>query len=405
MLTRTFSLYRTSFSGLSRETWLLSLVMLINRSGTMVLPFMTLYLTTKEMGRSLSEAGTVIGLFGLGSVIGAYFGGKVTDRSGFYRVQLFTLLAGGAMFIVLGQVKSYPLICALTFVLSLVNEAFRPANSAAIAHYSSEANRTRSYSLNRLAINLGWAAGTSIGGIIASYDYELLFWVDGITNISAALVMAIFLKPAAATKTIKAKSYDSPARSAYSDRTYLWFIFLIMLFAMSFFQLFTTLPKYFRDNLFLGERFIGMLMAVNGLLIVATEMVLVYKLEGKRNNLVYISAGVFVCALAFLALLLPGDGRAIALLMIFLITVGEIVGMPFMNSYWSMRSDERNRGQYAALYTISWGLAQTLGPVLCAILVDLTNFRVMFVVLGAVLMLASYGFYRMRLAEAQSRAL
>jgi predicted MFS family arabinose efflux permease len=171
MVTRTLSLYKTSFTGLSKESWLLSFIMLVNRSGTMVLPFMTLYLTSKEMHRTLSEAGFVMALFGLGSIIGAYFGGKFSDKIGFYKVQLFTLIGGGMMFIVLGQVKSYPLICVVTFLLSMINEAFRPANSSSIAFFSNSENRTRSYSLNRLAINLGWAVGATIGGLVAAFNY------------------------------------------------------------------------------------------------------------------------------------------------------------------------------------------------------------------------------------------
>ena len=164
MLSKTLNLYKTSFSGLSKEVWLLSLIMLVNRSGTMVLPFLTLYLTGPDMNRSLRDAGLVMGLFGLGSVIGAYIGGKLSDKSGFYKVQLYSLLFGGLFFVLLGQLQSYSLICVFTFLLSLINESFRPANSSAIAYYSEVKNRTRSYSLNRLSINLGWAVGASIGG-------------------------------------------------------------------------------------------------------------------------------------------------------------------------------------------------------------------------------------------------
>lgn len=333
MISRTISLYRASFTGLSTETWILSLVMFINRSGTMVVPFMTLYLTGKEMNRTLSEAGVVMGLFGLGSVIGAFFGGRATDKIGFRKVQLITLIAGGLMFIILGQIKSYPLICVFTFLLSFVNEAFRPANSSAIAFYSKPANRTRSYSLNRLAINLGWAFGTSTGGLIASFNYELLFWVDGFTNISAALVLFYFLKPRAETVKPVEETQGGILNSAYRDKIYLRFIFLVMCFAMCFFQLFTTIPKYFRDDLHLSEKHIGFIMALNGLLIVAVEMVFVYKLEGKRNNLIFIIYGVLISALSFLSLLIPGDPVLISLLMILLMTTGEIVSMPFMNSY------------------------------------------------------------------------
>lgn len=226
MIKQTISLYKTSFTGLSKEVWLLSIIMLINRSGTMVLPFMTLYLTSSEVNRGLTDAGIVMGLFGLGSIIGAYFGGKFSDKIGFYKVQLFALFGGGIMFIVLGQMKSYSLICLFTFLLSIVNEAFRPANSSAIAFYSSPENRTRSYSLNRLAINLGWSIGASFGGLIASYHYELLFWVDGITNILATILLFSFFKPIFKPKDNMNKEKNFPINfSAYRDKTYLFFYY------------------------------------------------------------------------------------------------------------------------------------------------------------------------------------
>jgi len=396
MVNRALSLYKTSFTGLSRETWLLSWIMLINRSGTMVIPFMTLYLTGKDMNRTLSEAGTVMGLFGLGSIFGAFVGGKLSDKIGFYKVQIITLLCGGILFIVLGQVKSYPLICVCTFILSFVNEAFRPANSSAIAFYSNPENRTRSYSLNRLSINLGWAVGASIGGIIASYNYELLFWVDGLTNICAAGFLFRFLRPSKIVKpVVKTEVEIPPAQSAYKDKVYLCFIFLCILFALCFFQLFTTVPKYFRDNMHLSTRYIGFLMALNGGIIVLIEMVLVYTLEGRRKSLVYVSFGLIICAIAFLSLLLPGNAKVISMVMILLITAGEISSMPFMNTVWTQRSNDRNRGQYAALYTIAWGAGQTLGPYLASRLADATNFTVMFISIAITLLIASFGFSKL----------
>lgn len=397
MIRKTLSLYKTSFMGLSANTWLLSMVMLINRCGTMVVPFLTLYLTSPQIGRSLSDAGTVMGLFGLGSIIGAYFGGKLSDKIGFHKVQLFTLLCGGIMFIVLGQIRNFPLICISTFVLSLVNEAFRPANSSAIAFYSKPENRTRSYSLNRLSINLGWAVGTSIGGFIAAHNYELLFWVDGFTNIGAAILLFFFLKPDHEPVVESEHEEEIPQDSSpYRDKVYLVFLCLVMMFGFCFYQLFTTVPKYFRDDLQLNETFIGFIMALNGLLIVAVEMILVYKLEGRRNNLIYISIGVIVCALSFFSLLLPGNAKLVAMLMILFITVGEVSSMPFMNAFWTARANEKNRGAYAAMYTIAWGIAQSLGPYLCSHIAEATNFKVLFLVLGGILLIASLGFYRLK---------
>lgn len=362
----------------------------------MVLPFMTLYLTGKEMNRSLSEAGFVMALFGFGSIVGAYFGGKFSDKIGFYKVQLFALLSGGCMFLILGQIKSYPLICVFSFLLSMVNEAFRPANSSAIAFYSTAENRTRSYSLNRLSINLGWAVGASIGGLIAAFDYELLFWVDGITNLLAAFLLFYFLKPVVPKKKEEVPAKEVPKSiSAYRDKTYIRFLILMTLFTFCFVQLFTTIPKYFRDDLLLNEKYIGLMMAVNGIIIVMLEMVMVYTLEKKNRGITYIVIGVVMCALSFLSLLLPGNSKCIALVMILFISFGEIMAMPFMTTFWIQRTNDSNRGQYAALYTISWGLGNTLGPFLCSALIDASNFKVAFVALGFILLSSAFGFYKL----------
>src|ERR1700761_8691514 len=118
MIGRTVNLYVNAYTGLSKPTWLLSLVMLVNRSGTMVIPFMTIYLTQPSMGYSIGQAGLVMGIFGLGAIGGGFLGGRLTDRLGFYRVQLVTLTGGGILFMLLGQMKSYPLIAGCTFLLS-----------------------------------------------------------------------------------------------------------------------------------------------------------------------------------------------------------------------------------------------------------------------------------------------
>lgn len=394
MLAATANTYRNAYSGLSKETWLLSFVMLINRSGTMVVPFMTLYLTSPQMGYTVGQAGIVFGLFGAGAFSGAWLGGRLTDKIGFYPVQIFTLVVGGLLFFVLGQMKTYPLICTFTFLLSFVNESFRPANSTAIAFYSKEKNRTRSYALNRLAINLGWAVGSGLGGFIAHKSYELLFWVDGFTNIAAAVVMWLFLNPVKYKPPAKTIIDDTLIRSAYKDKTYLSFALITMLFASCFFQLFTNLPVYFKKELQFSEPFIGVIMASNGIIIALVEMVLIYKLEGKRKNMLYITIGVFLVGVSFLLLNIPG-GALIACSMILLVTFGEILSMPFMNSYWIARTQPSNRGQYAALYTMAWSAAQTLGPMGGAQLVQHYSFNLLWWVVGVVCIFASLSFWKL----------
>ena len=395
MFQSAYTTYRNAYAGLSRQTWLLSLIMLINRSGTMVIPFMTLYLTSPKMGYTVSEAGFVFGLFGAGAFSGAFLGGRLTDKIGFYPVQLFTLVAGGLLFFVLGQMKTYPLICTFTFLLSFVNESFRPANSTAIAFYSKEENRTRSYALNRLAINLGWAVGSGLGGFIAHINYELLFWVDGCTNILAAVVMWIFLRPVQYKPSQQSKTGQPPALSAYLDKKYVSFVIITMLFASCFFQLFTNLPVYFKKNLHFTEPFIGFLMAMNGIIIGLVEMVLVYKLERHGRNMRYITIGVAMVGVAFLLLHIPGTPVLVAAGMIVIVTLGEILSMPFMNSYWIARTQPGNRGQYAALYTMAWSAAQTLGPMGGAQLADHGGFNLLWWVVGIVCLIASFFYWKL----------
>lgn len=395
MIGRTARLYKNAYEGLSPETWWLSLVMLINRSGTMVVPFMTIYLTSPKMGYSIGQAGIVMGLFGLGAVVGANISGRLTDKIGFYPIQIVTLAGGGLLFILLGQMKSYPLICLFTFLLSFVNEAFRPANSTAIAFYSQEKNRTRSYSLNRLAINLGWAVGNAIGGVIASFNYELLFWFDGITNIIAAFLMWWLLSPANNGRMEKKKEDTGNGQTAYQDKTYLWFIVMVFLFAVCFFQLFTNMPAYYRNELSFSERFIGLIGAVNGLLIAVIEMVLIFKLEGRRANTYFILRGTVLCGFSYLLIAVFQVNHWLAIVMILMMTIGEIISMPFMNSFWISRSSNHNRGQYAALYTVAWAGAQTIGPVVGAFLAEKAGYTVLWWTMGILMLLTAFGFGRL----------
>jgi predicted MFS family arabinose efflux permease len=400
MLSKTISSYKVAYRGLSKETWLLSLIMLINRSGTMVVPFLTLYLTSPGMGYSIGDAGLVFGCFGAGAFAGAFVGGRLTDRIGFYKVQLAALAGGALLFFVLSFIQSFYLICLFTFLLSFVNEAFRPANSTAIAFYSTPENRTRSYSLNRLAVNLGWAVGSATGGFIAKFSYQWLFWVDGISNFMAAVLMVLFLKQAAARHTEERreeKNIAAPVNgSVYKDYPYHIFILLVTLFAACFFQMFTTLSVYFRQVLHFTEPQIGMLMAFNGILIVLVEMILIYQLEGRRNQLTYIAIGVALVGVFYLLMGLGTIALPMAFLLILVITAGEMLSMPFMNSFWISRSSAHNRGQYAALYTMAWSAAQTLGPLLSSQLAESAGFRFTWFVNGSVCLLVAAVFLHLK---------
>ncbi|WP_295123164.1 MFS transporter [uncultured Chitinophaga sp.] len=392
MLNKTIALYRGAYGGLSPSTWLLSLVLLINRSGAMVIPFMTVYLT-QHLHFSLADAGLVMACFGAGAVIGAYAGGKLTDTIGFARVQFWSLFVNGLFFILLGQMRSLHSIMLCIFCMASVGEAFRPANASAIAHYSNATTRTRAYSLNRLAINLGFAIGPAIGGILASISYDLLFWVDGASCVVAAFLIHFLLDPSKANK--EEHHTDTPlmtSGSAYRDKPYLVFIFLCMINAVCFFQMFTIVPVYFKETLHMNEFLIGICMSVNGLLIALVEMLLIFKLDGKRHSLVFIGYGLLLEAVCFLGFVLLPQQIWVAFLFMGAITFGEMMTLPFMNSFWISRSASHNRGQYAALYTISYSVAHIIAPTLGSRMAQWVGFTNWWLVTSVLCLLTFAGF-------------
>jgi predicted MFS family arabinose efflux permease len=395
MITKTLNLYKNAFSGLTNRMWLLSIIMLINRCGTMVLAFMTLYCT--HIGFTLKQGGIVVAIYGIGSLVGALVGGKISDKFGFYYTQFSALFFGGVMFIVLGFMKSYEAICIVTFFLAMINESFRPANASAIAHYSSPETRTQSFSLVRLSINLGFTFGSAIGGFLASKNYHLLFWVDGCTNITASFFLLYLLPKVTKAQQHKpevTKEVSQKINSPYTDKKFLYFLFFQILFAACFFQLFTTIPIFFNKNLSISEFNIGVIMAASGLLIFAVEMILIFSLEGKKPYLVFITRGTFLMALSFLILNIPHvNGLLIATVAIIVITIGEMLSMPFMNSYYIARSSQSTRGQYAGMYTMAWSAAQVIGSMGGAAFADEFGFNNLWYLVAVISIISAAGYY------------
>ncbi len=374
--------------------------MLINRCGTMVLPYLTLYMT-QQLHFTVQQAGIVMALFGAGAVFGAYMGGRLTDRFGFAPVQLYSLFFGGFFLLGLQFVSSFAGMCVATFCFTLLGDTFRPANSSAIAHYSTEATRTRAYSLNRLAINLGWAVGGGLGGYLASINYSLLFWVDGLTCIAAAIVLMITLPIPTPTPTPSAPNPHPlasipPLQSPYTDWFFVRFMGLTLLFVCSFVLMFSLLPLYFKQVLHLTEANIGLLMSLNGLIIVFIEMALVFAIEQRwpqsKHKFVIIGTGVLLTGLAYTVLPIsqwPGW----ALITILLMTAGEILAMPFMQSMAVTRSNEQNRGQYMAFYSMAWAFSQLISPFVGTQIVGASGFNALWWVAAGACGVSATGFW------------
>jgi predicted MFS family arabinose efflux permease len=392
MITKTINLYKNAYGGISKSIWLLALAMFINRCGTMVLPYLSLYLT-QYLHYSLAKAGIVLSIYGMGALVGTYLGGILTDKIGHYKVQVFSLFWAGCMLLMLMFLKNYYSICVGVFVFTCLGDTFRPANSAAIAAYSNTSDRTRAFTINRLAVNLGWAIGAGFGGFLAFYNYKLLFIVDGTTCILASIFLYFYLKPGQQTFEVEKATISDISNkiSPYKDKLFLFFVFLVVLFAVSFFMLFSILPVYLKQIHHLTEIQIGGLETMNGLLIVALEMFIVVELQKRFSKAYVIAFGVFLVGISFISFNIF-TFAGIAILVFLLNTFGEMFAMPFMQTFSVERSGVSNRGQYTALYSMCYSFAQIASPALGAWVTNSFGYPILWNIVFLLCMTSATGF-------------
>lgn len=147
----------------------------------MVIPFMSVFLT-QQLGFSKTQSGIVLFCFGVGALMGSNLGGYLTDTIGNFKVMALSLFGTGCAFIGIIMFETFVPLCAWMVVVGIFSSMFSPAAFSSVSLWGRPENKTRGYSLLRMAINLGVAIGPALGGFLAyKYGYHLLFIIDGIT--------------------------------------------------------------------------------------------------------------------------------------------------------------------------------------------------------------------------------
>lgn len=358
MLKTAFQRYIDNFKGFSREIWILAIITFINRAGTMVLPFLSKYLK-EDLNFSYGQVGWIMVFFGLGSMLGSWLGGKLSDKIGFYKIMVFSLFTTGLLFFVIQFITSFWGLCFGMFSIMVIADMFRPAMFVSLGAYAKPENRTRALTLVRLAVNLGFAAGPALGGlIIMGIGYKGLFWADGASCIVSILIFALLVK-----EKKKAVLSDIQPRGAivvasvFKDKIFWIFLLVCFITAMIFFQIFTTLPLYHHEMFGLTEFQTGLLMTLNGLLIFFLEMPIVSIFERKQTSKLQIMFwGSLMMAISFFILLINIWAGVLVVSIVF-ITFGEMFIFPFSNSFALSRAPKGHEGRYMALFTMSFSLA------------------------------------------------
>lgn len=357
-----YTLYKTAYSGLPKEAWLLSLVEFVNRSGNMVFFYMTLYMT-QTFGYSTTQAGQVISAFGLGALLGAYLGGKLTDTIGAYNVQKISLALTGIGYLVLGQLTSYwPLLVTMFFV-GIMSESLHPANATAMSQVCPPELRTKGFALNRLAINLGVTIGPVVGGYLAMVDYGLLFRIDGITCLLAAGLFMVFFKTARPPVGPHEES-STVKGSVFKDLYFLKILAFVFFIGVIFVQLYNTFPLFIRTVYGFRENRIGLLIAINTVIIVLFEMLLMDALKKQPLKRI-IALGGLLLGVGF-ALMPLGRGFLFGAFTVVVWTVGEMLALPAITTLIANHSDDTVRGKYMGMFGLAFALSLMVGPALGA---------------------------------------
>lgn len=359
--------YRESFNGLSKESWMLSIVMLINRAGSMVLPFLGVYMTD-SLHFSIEQAGIVLSFFGIGSVVGSWAGGYLTDKFGEYNVQALSLFLSVPLFLLIPLFHTIGGMMFIIFSLSSVTEMFRPANSVAITKYAKPGNITRSFSLNRMAINLGFSIGPALGGILSTISYEFLFLMNAATVLIAGIVYVKFFREKhllykkAQKSSQQSTTRKVKGRSPYRDVPFLTYSLLCMLFSVCFFQFLNTIPIYFKEEIYMEQQTIGYILGYTGVFLVVFEMLVVNWADKRLSLSKTLLVGALLVSASFGALSL-GSGLLLIIFSMTLLSLGEILALPFMSTITVERSEESTSGAYMGLNGMAFAVSFIITPI------------------------------------------
>lgn len=358
--------YSQLFTGLPRQVWLLCLVTFVQRSGTMVLPFLTLYLTQRQ-GFSVQEAGAVLSLYGVGSIVGSYVGGWLSDHIGSITAQVVSLLLATVALVGLSAMHSSLAIVVVVILWSIASESMRPANGAALAELSPPHLHVRAFGVRRLSMNLGMSIGPALGGFLVTLSYRWLFVIEaGVGLLAAGLLWGLLLPtlrqvPLSHQRDPSTTEVNASRQSPWQDRVFLAILVLTSLLIIVLFQLFGAYPLTLAEVHHFPSYTIGFVFTLNTLVIVVCQMPVLHVVE-RFDTLRVIGVGAFLLGAGF-ALLPFGTTPGTLAVTVLVWTCGEMLTTPLLESFVARRSPVENRGQYMGLFSAAFSVAFVLAPI------------------------------------------
>ncbi|MEP6667814.1 MAG: MFS transporter [Chthoniobacter sp.] len=351
---------------LPRSFWVLFAGTFINRFGTFVWPFLTIYLT--RQGHTLTEAAWAVSGFGGGAIFGSAVGGWLSDHIGRRNTIVLGTFSTAAAMLLLYTMTALPAIVACTMLAGLTAGVYHPAASALLADIVPNELRVRAYSAFRLAANAGFGCGAAVGGLLANHSQFWLFAGDAFTTALYGVIAILWLPHG-----LRGQTKNAPWRDAFQalKRDYLFQSLWIatLLSSVVFVQFGST---YSLHIMRLGltfdafgfhlrpETVYGLLIAWNGVLVVTTELPLT------SLTLRFDARRVMALGYTFIGL---GFGLnawchtiPTLLLAMTIFTVGEMISAPTTSAVVARIAPEQLRGRYMGILALAWNGAGIFGP-------------------------------------------
>ncbi|MGP3930889.1 MDR family MFS transporter [Nonomuraea sp. KM88] len=369
------SFLQSMVGGLPRPFWALWGGTLVNRLGTMVVPFTGVYLT-QSRGLSLAAAGLVMGVYGAGSLLSQLLAGILTDRIGRRATLSGGMVATAVSMLALGYSSTLPAILVSMFALGLVIDVYRPASTALVADLVSPAERPRAYGLLFWGINLGYAIGMTSGGRLAELGFVWLFWIDAVS----CLVFAALVWRAVPETRPEARGSAGGFGVVLRDRVMVGFTLVVLGNALVYGQTMTMLPVAMTEVVKLSPGQFGLAMALNGVLIVLVQP-LVSGWLGRRDASRTLATGLAVMGLGFAMTAFVTSTLGLVVT-IAVWTTGEIITAGVPGAVVAALAPAHLRGRYAGLFGFAWSMAAVLAPLIGGPLLELGSKALWFTVGG-----------------------
>ncbi len=349
--------------GLSRTVWILVLARAVNRLGAFTLPFLAVTVV-EDLDASVTEAGYLLAAFGLATIPSRLFGGRLADTIG-GKATIVIGLTGTAV-AQLGVAASQTLAQAAVAVvaLGLTFEVYEPPSQSIIADVTPADQRPVAYGFLAAAMAAAGMGAGLLAALLASVDLRWLFVADAATCLACAAVVAACLPDER-----KVGPLDEVRVNAWADRRLLSLLALGTVFAVVYLQITIALPLTL-DQREQSTSLIGVLLALSAATMVVLQPVVAGPRMRRLDDFRAMTFGYVVLAgglvLNGFVTTVPGFLVATAVW-----SIGDLILLGRVYTVVASIAPEAARGQYMAVYGISWGLAAIAAPLLGTQLLEL----------------------------------